>query len=250
MGRFFLILVIFNFAAKAQLLIPGNRSQTDNSFSFNADEVRKRRIKSITFEIVDKEDFKIVEDKDLSRHYEFDSLGRVKRSYYTVIRKIIQKEFHTAPVYKHKQLLAGTGIYTKNTYEFDTLSTRYFYDIKGNLIGKRFNDGNFYNASYYTYDSLGRVTRLLSCKETNSQLDKQTFTLGMQQINFEEKYRYINSSARQYKQQFLNDENRVFKEVIVTLNALKQPVQFNESYVATWINQITDFKYNEFNLLI
>ncbi len=200
--------------------------------------------------MVDKKDFQVVENKDLSKHYEFDAEGRLKRSYYTVIKKIIQKEFHTVPVYRHKRLVSNGSTYTKEVYEFDTLSTNYFYDAKGYLIGKRFNDGTFYNATYFKYDSVGRVINLLSCKETNANADKNVFTLGMQQINFEEKYKYINSSPNQYKKQYLNDENRIFKEVIVSLNDDKQPKQYNESYVTTWINQVTDFTYNTKNQLI
>lgn len=200
--------------------------------------------------MVDKKDFQIAEDKDLSKHYEFDEEGKLKRGYYTVIKRIIQKDFHTAPVYRRNHLVSAGGTYSKSIYEFDTLSTNYFYDTKGNLIGKRFNDGTFYNATYYKYDSIGRVNSMLSCKETNANADKSVFTLGMQQINFQEKYKYINSSQKQYKQQYLNDENRVFKELIVTFNNAKQPLQYNESYVATWINQITDFTYNDKNQLI
>ena len=247
--RLLFILFFITLTSKAQLLVPGNSGNSDNSFSFNAEEIKKRKIKTITFEIVDKQDFKIVEDKDLSKHYEFDAEGRLKRSYYTVIKKIIQKEFHTAPVYRRGRLVGGGGSYTKSVYEFDTLSTNYFYDDKGNLMGKRFNDGTFYNATYYKYDSVGHVISLLSCKETNANADKSVFTLGMQQINFEEKYRYIYSSPKQYKQQYLNDENRVFKELIVTFNAAKKPIQYNESYVATWINQVTSFSYNDQNML-
>ncbi|MEO8760212.1 MAG: hypothetical protein ABI388_03785 [Bacteroidia bacterium] len=248
--RVLFLLILFSLKVQAQFIISGNSGNTENSFSFNANEIKKRKIKAIVFEIVDKQDFRIAEDKDLSRHYEFDSLGRLKRSYYTVIKKIIQKEFHTGPIYRHKHLVSNGGSYTKEVYEFDTLSTNYFYDAKNNLIGKRFNDGVFYNATYYKYDSIGRVISLLSCKETNTNADKNVFILGMQQINFEEKYKYVNTSTNQYKQQYLNDENRIFKEVIVTLNADKQPKQYNESYITTWINQVTDFMYNEKKLLI
>jgi YD repeat-containing protein len=248
--KFLIALFFIPFFSKAQLLLTGNSGNSDNSFSFNPSEIKNRKIKSITFEIVDKKDFQIVEDKDLSKHYEFDLEGRLKRSYYTVIKRIIQKDFHTAPVYRHNRLVNEGGVYSKSIYEFDTLSTNYFYDANGNLVGKRFNDGSFYNATYYQYDSIGRVISLLSCKESNTNADKNVFTLGMQQINFREKYKYIHSSSKQYKQQYLNDENRVFKELIVTFNAAKQPLQYNESYVATWINQVTDFTYNDKNLLI
>ena len=244
-----LLLFLIPLWGKAQLLLPGVSADGDNSFSFNSTEIKKRKIKTITFEVVDKKDFEIVEDKDLSKHYEFDAEGRLKRSYYTVIKRIIQKDFHTTPVYSNNRLVSG-GTYSKSIYEFDTLYTNYFYDAKGYLMGKRFNDGTFYNATYYKYDSLGQVISLLSCKETNANTDKNIFTLGMQQITFEEKYKYINASPKQYKKQYLNDENRVFKEMIVTFNAAKKPVQYNESYVATWINQVTDFTYNDKNLLV
>ena len=230
--------------------MPGTNGNADNSFSFNTIEINKGKIKSIVFDIVDKKDFQIAEDKNLSKHYEFDAEGRLKRSYYTVIKRIVQQDIHTAPIYKHNRLVSNGGTYSKSIYEFDTLSTNYFYDAKGNLVGKRFNDGSFYNATYYKYDSIGRVISLLSCKETNANTDKNVFTLGMQQITFEEKYKYINSSPKQYKKLYLNDENRVFKEEIATFNAAKKPIEYNESYVATWINQVTNFTYNDKNQLI
>lgn len=230
--------------------MPGTGALSDNTFSFNAAEIKKRKIKSIIFDIVDKKDFQIAEDKDLSKHFEFDTEGSLIRSYYTIIKKIIQKDFHTAPVYRHNRLVSAGGVYSKSIYEFDTLFTNYFYDAHGNLIGKRYNDGTYYNAIYYKYDSIGHMINLLSCKETNANADKSVFTLGMQKVNFEEKYRYVNSSPLQYKQLFLNNENRVFKEMIVTFNVAHKPVQYNESYVATWINQVTDFIYNDKNILI
>ena len=230
--------------------MPGTNGNADNSFSFNPVEIKKKNIKSIVFDMVDKKDFQIAEDKDLSKYYEFDTEGRLKRSYYTVIKRIIQQDIHTAPVYKHNRLVSNGDTYSKSIYEFDTLSTNYFYDAKGNLVGKRFNDDSFYNATYYKYDSIGRVVNLLSCKETNANTDKNVFTLGMQQITFEEKYQYITSSPKQFKKLYLNDENRVFKEEIVTFNSAQKPIEYNESYVATWINQVTNFTYNDKNQLI
>ena len=197
--------------------------------------------------MVDKKDFQVAEDRDLSRHYEFDSLGRLTRSFYTVIKRIIQKEFQTAPVYKRRRLIHGGRTYYKNVYEFDTLSCTFQYDEKNDLCCKRYNDGNVYNATYYWYDSLHRVTRVLYCKESNSSNDKSVFVLGMQQKQFEEKYKYGFTSEFQYKKLCLNDEDRVFKEIIVSLNENKQPKQYNESFIATWINQVTNFSYNDKN---
>lgn len=199
------------------------------------------------FDLVDKKDFHIAEDKDLSRHYEFDSEGRLTRYYYTVVSRIIQQEFHTAPVYKRKRIVRPGGVYEKNAYEFDTLSCVFLYDKNGYLTCKRLRDGNFYTATYYWYDSInkGSLSRVLSCKETNASSDHSVFVLGTQQILFDERYKYMVFSPTQFKKLCLNDENRVYKEVITDLNSNKQPLQYNESFVTTWINQVTKFTYND-----
>jgi hypothetical protein len=243
--RVVFIFIFLQQLASAQLFFPSLSSSGDKIPNFNQAEIKKNRIKSIIFDMVDKKDFQVAEDKDLSRHYEFDSLGRLKRSYYTIVSRVIQKEFHTAPIVRHRRMVSAGGTYSKSAYEFDTISCIFLYDEKNNLTCKRMRDGNFYNATYYWYDSIGRVNRMLSCKETNSSTDASVFTLGTQQILFDERYKYVSFSENQYKQLCLNDENRVYKEVIVNLNKSKQPVQYSESFVTTWINQITNFTYNE-----
>lgn len=241
----FLLLCIFTFQLKSQVFHPPIQHIADNIPDFNFQEIKKRKIRSIIFDMVDKKDFQVAEDRDLSRHYEFDTLGRITRSYYTVVRRIVQKEFHTPPVYKRKRLVYGGSTYYKNVYEFDTLSCIFIYNAQGNLACKRYNDGTVYNSNYYWYDSLNRVTRVQYCKETNSSNDRSVFVLGMQQKQFEENYRYAYTSDQQYKKLCLNDENRVFKEEIVSLTKDKKPRQYNETFVATWINQVTDFTYND-----
>jgi len=249
--KYFLILFIgLQAILCAQIIVPYYRFMADDAPCFNTSEIKKRKIKSIVFDMVDKKDFQVAEDRDLSKHYEFDSLGRLTRSYYTVIKKIIQKDFYNAPVYRHHKLISAGGTYSKSIYEFDTLYTNYFYNSKNQMVGKRYNDGSYYNAMYYTYDEKGKLIKLLSCKETNANADKNVFTLGMQKVLFEEKYNYINASANQYKQQYLNDEGRVFKESIVNLNAASQATKISENYVATWINQNTDLTYNDKGQLV
>jgi hypothetical protein len=234
---------------RAQVFYPPIQHVADNIPDFNFSEIKKRKIRAIVFDMVDKKDFQVAEDKDLSRHYEFDSLGRITRAYYTVIKRIIQKEFQTAPVYRKHRVVSEGNVYHKSLYEFDTLSCTFIYDQNSNLACKRFNDGSTYSSQYYWYDSIGRITRVLYCKETNSSADKSVFILGMQQKQFEERYKYAYSSPTQYKKLCLNDEDRVFKENIVTFTKDKKPKQYNETFVATWINQVTDFSYNEKNQL-
>ena len=252
-GFIFIFIVLFSInSLQAQVLAPSLQNASDNIPNFNFQEIKKLKIKTIVFDLVDKKDFQIAEDKDLSRHYEFDEQGRLKRSYYTVISRIIQKEVQSAPIYKHKRKISAGGITFKNVYEFDTLSCVFLYDKNSNLTCKRAKDGNFYSATYYWYDSINKMsqTRVLSCKETNASQDKSVFVLGTQQILFDERYKYIVSSAHQYKKLCFNDENRVYKEIITDLNANRQVLQHNESFVTTWINQVTKFTYNQKNQLV
>lgn len=238
------------FFSKAQLLLVGGENEENLPFRFNPAEIKEKKIRSVILDIIDKKDFQLAEDKGLTKVFEFDGEGRLRRCYQTVVNKIIQKEFHSQPVYRHRRLVNGGGVYYKNAYEYDTLSHNYFYDAGGNLIGKRYKDGDFYTAAYYKYDSINRLKNVISARETNGSADKGVFTLGMQQISFEENYKYIITGSKQYKQQYLNDEGRVFKEVIVTQDEKGKPLQYNESYITTWINQKTDFTYNAKEQLI
>lgn len=246
--RFLITFLIFlSYLLPAQVLAPSLQTNPNDIPNFNFAEIKKLKIKTIVFDLVDKKDFQIAEDKDLSRHYEFDTEGRLVRSYYTVISRIIQKEVHDAPVYRKRKLVSAGGISFKNVYEFDTLSGTFLYDAKGNLNCKRLRDGNFYSTTYYWYDSINRPSRVLSCKETNASTDRSVFVLGTQQVLFDERYKYINSLPTQYKKLCLNDENRVYKEIITDLNKNNQVTQLNESFITTWINQRTNFVYNEKN---
>ena len=247
--KYGVVIIFFFTSLQAQVLAPSLQTTAVDVPNFNFQEIKKLKIKNIVFDLVDKKDFQVAEDKDLSRHYEFDSLGRLTRCYYTVVSRIIEKEVHSSPVYKRRRMINAGSISFKNVYEFDTLSSIFLYDAKSNLTCKRLKDGNFYSATYYWYDSLNRVNRVLACKETNASTDKSIFVLGTQQILFDERYKYVPISPTQYKKLCLNDENRVYKEVIVDLNKNNQPIQYNESFVTTWINQITSFGYNERNLL-
>lgn len=246
----YLVVVLFFSSLHAQVLAPSLQNTADNIPNFNFSEIKKLKIKSIVFDLVDKKDFQVAEDKDLSRHYEFDSLGRLTRCYYTVVSRIIEKEVHSAPVYRRRRMVNAGGISLKNVYEFDTLTSIFLYDNKSNLTCKRLRDGNFYTATYYWYDSINRVSRMLSCKETNTSLDKSVFVLGTQQILFDERYKYVVSSQNQYKKLCLNDENRVYKEVIIDLSTKRLPLKYNESFITTWINQVTNFSYNDKDLLV
>ena len=211
---------------------------------FNNEYIKSQKIKSITFDIIDKKDLQVAEDKGLLTYYEFNANGLLTRFYTTSIIKIIQKEYHSEPVYRHRKKISNGHSYTKNEYVYDTVSTNYFYNESSLLKLKRYNDGSYYESYYYDYSTDSKVEKEKRCKETNVSENKSEFKLGGQYIISEESYKYINTSKNQYKKICMNDEGRSYKETIFTLNDSKKPISINEQYTVAWITQNSNFEYN------
>lgn len=212
--------------------------------NFNPDYIRSHQIRGIVFDILDKKDLQIAVDKGLIHHYEFNEKGYLTRFYYTSISKTIVKEIHTAPVYRKRKKISDGGVVYRNEYIYDTVSTHFFYDEKSRLMLKRYRDGNYYEATYYTYDSLGNTLREYKCKETNISQDKSVFQLGVQNVLSDENFTYEYTGPRQIKKKSLNDEKRTFKETILNYNEDLQRVSEYENFIATFITQSCKYKYN------
>ncbi len=223
-------------------MIPSPNSAFAPILEFNTGFVKEKKIKSITFDIIDKKDFMVAEDKNLMNYYEFNPDGKLSRFYYTTISKTIQKEVQVQPVYRKKRLIAKGYSYTKNEYVYDTISTVYLYK-NNNLIMKRFNDGNYYETRYFNYDSKNRITTEKRFKETNASEYKNQFILGNQTLISVDSFQYVDISSTQYKQICLNSENRPYKEIIVNKDETGKVISTNEHYTVAWIMQSSEFKY-------
>lgn len=241
---FVLSLITQNSSLLSQTLLPTAETAFETQIPFNTEYIKSQKIKSITFDIIDKKDLQVAEDKGLLNYYEFNSSGLLTRFYYTSIIKIIQKEFHTAPTYHRRKLVSGGHSFTKNEYVYDTVSTTYFYNTDNRLKLKRYNDGSYYESYYYEYSAEGKVQNEKRYKETNISENKSEFRLGGQYIISAESYSYQATGKSQLKKTCLNDEGRPYKEIIYTLNDSKKPVSINEQYTVTWITQNSTFVYN------
>lgn len=234
----------------SQTLIPTAETAFESQLPFNTEYIKSQKIKSITFDIIDKKDLQVAEDKGLLTYYQFNTNGFLTRFYNTSIVKIIQKEFHSEPVYRHRRLISNGHSYTKNEYVYDTVSTTYFYNEKNLLKLKRYNDGSYYESYYFDYTTEGKVEKEKRYKETNVAETKTEFKLGGQYLISEEGYKYILTGKNQYKKICMNDEGRPYKEIIYTLNEAKQPISINEQYTVAWITQNSSFEYNKKGQLI
>lgn len=249
---FFLLcsLLCFSFRALPQALAPTAESAFEPQLPFNTAYIKSQKIRSITFDILDKKDFQVAEDKGLLNYYEFNTLGLLSRYYYTSILKVIEKEYHHDAVYRKRKKVSNAYTYTKNEYLYDTVSTTYFYDNLDLLKLKRYNDGAYYESKYYTYSPANRPTSEMRFKETNVSENKAEFKLGTQTMLSEESFEYMVTGKNQYKRICKNDEGRIYKEIIFNYNDAQQLTGINEQYTATWISQTSEFKYNAKGQLI
>ncbi len=226
------------------MLLPGTESAFETQYNFNPDVIKRKGIKKITFDIIDKKDFEVAVDKNLVETYEFNNDGFITRFYFTTIVKTNEKHV------THYGKKGKTSSHVELDYVFDTISTTYFYKGK-NLILKRFHDGNnYYESRYYRYDKQGNLTKELRFKETNNSNKKSVFILGNQVLLSEDSFQYQKYGAFQIKRICLNNENRSYKEQIINLDSLGRTKNMNEVYTAaSWIVQKHQFVYGKDGLL-
>ncbi len=239
-----IFLTFLFFVTQGQTLKPTPQSAFEPLLEFNTAFIKQQKIRSITFDIIDKKDFAVPTDKDLMHFYEFDTSGLLKRFYYTNIVKTIEKEYHSTPVYRHRRMISNGSVYFKNEYVYDTISTVYMYK-NNNLILKRYNDGTYYESRYYNYDAKNRLTKERRVKETNLSSDKSNFILGNQTVISEDSFQYLDITPHQFKQICLNSENRPYKEIIINTDSAGNMVSKNESYIVAWIIQNTIYTYEK-----
>jgi len=236
----FIVFFLFAVSSKAQVLLPTVETAFDaQQHNFNPEVIKSKGIKKITFDIIDKKDFEVAVDKNLTETYEFNSDGNLSRYYYTTIVKTLERH-----------VTGGRSHRTFSEYIYDTVSTAYFYS-GSNLILKRYHDGaNYYESRYYRYDASGNLTRELRFKETNNSRDRSVFILGNQLLLSEDSFQYQKYNSGQVKCIFLNNENRPYKEKITNVDSLGRKKNINENYtVASWIMQESKFEYTTGNRL-
>lgn len=230
--------------------MPNAELAFENKLHFNLDYIKNQNIKSITFDIIDKKDMQVAEDKGILHVYEFNKAGKLARFFYTNVIKEICTEYYCEPIYKGRKKIKNGFTSIKKSYLHDTTSTTYFYDSNQNLILKRHNDGNYYESYYYDYNVMDHPQKERRFKETNVSSLKNEFKLGTQFLISMETFSYTSTGKSQLKKTCMNDEGRSYKDVIINYNDYGKITNINEQYTVTWINQTSTFTYNTKNQLI
>lgn len=219
---------------------------------FNPDFIRTEKIKTISAAITLKPDNKVIIDKGLSEGYNFDTLGRLTEYYRTRVRSYDTKEIEHPAVYRKGKRIARPWTEYKYQYTYDTVFTNFYYDSLNRVIIKRVNDGDFYNAWYYRYTNepyYGCVLAQLQCRESNTGTSHREFRLGMQTILSTEDFCYERLTPNQVKRKCLNDEGKVYKEVILDFDSAGRLLAENSSYVVSWVKQTSFYRYDSLGRL-
>jgi hypothetical protein len=248
LSTIFLIAVLCCNNLRAQIIENKVNDLAPTPLKFNAAYISASKIKKITIHIADKPDNMVINDKGLVECYEFDSLGNATRYCVTSIIKTEQKEIKVPAVYKRGRLIQRAYIDYEWAYTYDTLFTWLSYDKKANLIMKRINAGDFFNTFYYEYDSLNRIIKETHCKETNKNLDKHQFELGVQTVLSSETFEYVLQTKTQRKKKFYNDANKVYKEAVI--NFTDTLVEESYSFTVGYVRYTNTFKYDQTGKLI
>lgn len=228
----------------AQLFLPVTDDALGVPIRFNADSVRKLKIHSVTSAYQYKPDGHIIDDKGLREYFEFDTAGRLSFYWRTRVKGMEPKPVEHNAVYRRGKKIRDGWTEYKYTYTYDTVFIYTFYDSLSRVSIRRSCDGIYYHTWYYTYDQEGFVVTQIHCRETNSGSSHRDFRLGVQTIISREDFSYEKYSSTQIKQLCLNDEGKVYKETMLTLDQEGRLLDSREAYTAGGIRITNSYTYD------
>jgi hypothetical protein len=217
---------------------------------FKKDYVVHNRIKSIRSALVYKRDNQEIEDKGLSKCWDFDSIGQLKRYYATSVHGYVNKEVEHPARFRRGRKISGPYTTLEPVYSFDTTFTNYYYNHVHQIIIRRNRDGDYYNSVYYEYDSIGNIKKQSVFKETNASENRNMFKLGVQNLISTESFKYVRLSPRQLKRKHLNDEGKVYKETILNYDSIGRVLEENSSFTVSWMRSSLKLQYNKSGQLL
>lgn len=248
-GCFTVLFILITTMCRAQFFVP----VTDDPFAvpikFSADSVRQYKIHSITSAYQYKPDGRIIDDKGLREYFEFDKKGRITYYWRTRVRGMETKPVEHGAVYRRGKKIKEGWIEYKYDYAYDTAFIYTFYDTLSRIASRRYCEGIYYHTWYYTYNEQDFVVTQIHCRETNSGTSHRDFKLGVQTVISREDFSYEVYSSTQMKQNCLNDEGKVYKETMMTLDKQGRLVESREAYTAGGIRIVTTYSYDEIGRL-
>lgn len=235
---------------KAQLLSTKPAEINVGPMIFSPDAIRQNKIKKIDVVIVDKPDGEVIIDKGASQGYQFDTLGRLTRYYFTILNSAEKQEVDVPAIRRKGRIIRPATTKTVTKYFNDTIFANIFYDAQNRIISKRLRTGDYYDAYYYEYNEQGWIKKEMHFKETNVSENKNEFKLGVQNILSTETFEYSNLTPTQIKKRCMNDEGREYKKAIINYDEKGNKLSVNYEFIVSWMRQENIFQYDSNNRLV
>lgn len=210
---------------------------------FDANYIKRNKVKQITLQVMNKKDDFPIEDKGLTEAYEFDTAGNVIRYWKTSILSVEVVEKKMPAIYRKGKRISPP--YTIDTYKYtyDTAFTWFKYDNMNRMITKRIHAGDFFFTWYYEYNMNGFLSKQTYCKESNKNPSMHSFDLGVQSILSTESFDYIFQTGNQLKKVCLNDEGKEYKSAIINFNRFF--IEENYTYVVGYARNYNYYKFDD-----
>lgn len=246
--------MLFFFCAVPSSLFPqavdtGLRDVTVASPVFKGAFIKQNRVRAVSVALSSKPDNQPIVDKGLTESFRFDTTGRLTEYSYTRVKSYGEKEIQVPAVYRRGRRIRPAYVRTEYAYTYDTVFTYLFYDTTGHIIGTRSTDNYYYDTHYYEYDSLGRMTKEVRCKETNTGTGRNDFKLGVQQVLSLETFQYVWLSEKQCQLRSFNDEGRQYKKTILNYDERRNLVDRYEEFVVGWVRSKSSYRYDSLSRL-
>ena len=197
-----------------------------NQFSirFNPAFIQAHHISIITKRITSKKDNAYIVDNGLIEQLKFDQQGN---------------------------LLCGFHSFLNKAGQVDTTYFFYAFDREKRPIGihESLPGCDLFKSTYYQYAPDGSISKIKVCRETNISVKLFSFSPGKSEVVSEESYKCEKINALQIKKQFLNDENRPYKEGIMYLDPAGRIKEESYAFVMAGIKDKTTYDYHSNGLL-
>lgn len=203
-------------ATHAQILDNSKCTVFSDDPFFNTSFIRNNKIRKITGETSTKAKNFEMKTSGTGYMYEFDTLGRL--------------------ITKLETFILPNGVK-------DTSMVFYQYDIRGNLILKRKNDGYGFFSFRYTYDDENRVTSLIYCREENASMRADVFIPGKEYIISKESYAYDYIDVGLRKKAF-NNYDKLYQETIFNENELGYIISEDTRLLVSNNRAVVEYMYD------
>lgn len=241
----FTLALLIPAASFSQIVLNRPQDIPLTDLAFDPAFIKTNRIRTITIDLANKPDNKVIDDKGLVQHCEFDQDGKLSRYYYTILSGTKTREIEIPAVYRKGRVVRKASTRTEKSYSYDTIATNFYYDAAGRVTIKRTTAGEYFQSVYYTYDMQdGSLIKEVRCRETNASGNKNEFRLGVQTLTSLETFTYEKLSPTQVKKRSLNDEGRVYKQTIMNYDSKGSKLDENTEYVVTWMTSSETWKYD------